>query len=220
MKRIFITACHYTKHIHVKDQSHSRSRTNHSQIINRLGLCVEKVTKFSGTEITDESRINRARTITDIPRTSSHTSKYGVVFHEHSTHARHMNHRRSASKHARFANVSGINVIRALFMRDTKVVRQWTDVDVRGFEPVPTHKHWRPTRVPRMVKHIRRINYARRHVNNAHRRTVVLWKIFKPFKTQNHAQTHIHLQLMTVHVRSTDELRIRRTLRAETKISA
>jgi hypothetical protein len=26
-------------------------------------------------------------------------------------------------------------------MRDMNVGRQWTDVDVRGFEPVPTHKH-------------------------------------------------------------------------------
>ena len=43
--------------------------------------------------------------------------------------------------HARFANVSKKNVIRALFMRDMKVGRQWTDVDVRGFEPDPTLKH-------------------------------------------------------------------------------
>jgi len=118
--------------------------------------------------------MNRARIIynhwliTDISRTLTHTSKYGVVFHEHSTHARSMNHWRSASKHARFKNVSGMNVIRTLFMRDMKVGRQLTDVDVRGFETVSTHKHWRPTRVPRVVTHTRRMNYERRLMNNAH----------------------------------------------------
>ena len=34
-----------------------------------------------------------------------------------------------------------MNVIHARFMRDMNVGRQWTDVDVRGFKPVPTHKH-------------------------------------------------------------------------------
>ena len=34
-----------------------------------------------------------------------------------------------------------MNVICARFMRDMNVGRQWTDVDVRGFEQVPTHKH-------------------------------------------------------------------------------
>ena len=70
---------------------------------------------------------------------------------------------RSTYKHFRFA----MNIIRARFMRDMKVGRQWTDVDVRCFEPVPTHKHLRPTRVPRIVTHTRRINYARRLTNNA-----------------------------------------------------
>jgi len=123
--------------------------------------------------------MNRARIIynhwrnTDITRTSTHTRKYGVVLHEHSTHARRMNHWKSASKHARFANVNGMNVIRALFMRDIKVGLQKTDVGVCGFEPVLTHKHWRPTRIPGIVTHTRHINYARRLMNNAHRRTDV-----------------------------------------------
>ena len=47
-------------------QSHSRSRTNHSQITHRLGLCVlvrREIDQFfgvSGIEITDESRMNHA----------------------------------------------------------------------------------------------------------------------------------------------------------------
>ena len=87
-----------------------------------------------------------------------------------------------------------MNVIRAQFMRDMKVVRQWTDVDVRGFKPVPTHKHWRPTRVPRIVTHTRRINYARRLINNA----VVRRNFFEPFKTQNHAQTTFDTHPLTI----------------------
>ena len=104
-------------------------------------LCVENLTKCFGCRgqksltnhawITHEPRTYVSFTITDISRWSTHTNKYGVVFHEHSTHARRINYWRSASKHARFANVSEINVIRALFMRDMKVGRQWTDVDVR-----------------------------------------------------------------------------------------
>jgi hypothetical protein len=123
-----------------------------------------------------------------------------------------MNHWRSASKHARFANVprtskfckwlsvdvSGVNVIRARFMRDMNVGCQWTDVNVRGFEPVPTHKHWRPTRVPRLVTHTQRIHYARRLMNYAHRRTVVRWKNFEPFKTQNHAQAAFDAHPLTI----------------------
>ena len=74
--------------LNVKGQSHSRSRTNHSQITHRLGLCVfvrreiDQFFRVSGVEITDESRMNRARItynhrrITDISRTSTHTSKY------------------------------------------------------------------------------------------------------------------------------------------------
>ena len=152
---------------------------------------------------------------------STHTSKYGAVFHEHSTHARRMNHWRSATKHACFANVSWMNVKRALFMRDMKVGRQWTDVDVRGFEPFLTHKHWRPTRVPRIVKHTRDINYARRLKNSAHRRRKLDFFNRSKLKiTHKPPSMHIHLQSMTVLVRSTDELRIRRTLRAETKICA
>ena len=111
--------------------------------------------------------------------------------------------------------------------RDMCAVHAWYErgasVDVRGFEPVPTHKHWRPTRVPRIVTHTRRINNARRRMNYAHRHTVVRRKNFEPFKTQithKPPSTHIHLQSLTVHVRSTDELRTRRTLRAETKICA
>ena len=52
----------------VKGQSHSRSRTNHSQITHRLGLCVlvrREIDQFfgvSGIEITDESRMNHAWT--------------------------------------------------------------------------------------------------------------------------------------------------------------
>jgi len=112
-----------------------------------------------------------------------------------------MNYWRSASKHARFANVPRTSQLVSGCQwneRDTcavnvwfKMGHQWMVKDVRGFEPVPTHKHWRPTRVPRIVTHTRRKN--------------------KP------PSTHIHLQSMTVHIRFTDELRIRRTLRAETK---
>ena len=52
----------------MKGQSHSRSRTNHSQITHRLGLCVlvrREIDQFfgvSGIEITDESRMNHAWT--------------------------------------------------------------------------------------------------------------------------------------------------------------
>jgi len=53
--------------------------------------------------------------------------------------------------------------------RDMEVGRQWTDVDVRCFEPDPTNptKDCQSTRVPRVVTHTRRINYARRLLNNA-----------------------------------------------------
>jgi len=72
-------------------------------------------------------------------------------------------------------------VIRALFMRDMKVGCQWTDVDMRGIESVPT----------RIVTHTRRINYA-------HRRTVVRRKFFEPFKTQNHAQNAFDAHPLTI----------------------
>ena len=94
-----------------------------------------------------------------------------------------------------------MNVIRALFMRDIKVGYQWADMDVRGFEPVSTHKHWRPTRVPRIVKHIRRINYAHRLIKKAHRRTVLRRILFNRSKlkiTHKPPSTHIHFQSMTV----------------------
>jgi hypothetical protein len=65
-------------------------------------------------------------------------------------------------------DVSGVNMIRARLMRDMNVGRQWTDVDMRGFEPVPTHKHWGATHVPRIVTHTRRIIYAHRLTNYAH----------------------------------------------------
>jgi hypothetical protein len=65
-------------------------------------------------------------------------------------------------------DVSWMNVIRERFMRDMNVGRQCMDVNVRGFEPVPTHKHWRPTRVPHVVTHTWRINYAHRLMNYAH----------------------------------------------------
>ena len=116
---------------------------------------------------------------------------------------------RSTYKHFR----SAMNVIRARFMRDMKVGRQWTDVGLRGFEPVP-HKHWRPTRV---ITHTRCIHYARRLMNNAH----VITNFFNRSKlriTHKLSSKHFYLQSLTVHVRSTNELRIRRTLRAEAKI--
>jgi len=94
-----------------------------------------------------------------------------------------------------------MNVIRALFMRDIKVGYQWADMDLRGFEPVSTHKHWRPTRVPRIVKHIRRINYAHRLIKKAHRRTVLRRILFNRSKlkiTHKPPSTHIHFQSMTV----------------------
>ena len=107
----------------LKDQSHSWSLTNYSQITHWLGLCVlvrRELKKCRGVgcrnhwRITHKSRMNRTRImyshwrITEISRTSTHTSKYGAVFHEHSTHAQRMNHWRSASKHARFTNVPRI----------------------------------------------------------------------------------------------------------------
>jgi len=102
---------------------------------------------------------------------------------------------RSTYKHFR----SAINVIRARFMRDMKVGRQWTDVDVRGFEPVLTHKHWRPTRVPRIVKHTRDINYARRLKNSAHRRTKLDFFNRSKLKiTHKPPSTHIHSQSLTI----------------------
>jgi len=181
------------------------SVTNHAQI-GFVCACASRSWGVSGKEITDESRMNYAWT--------AH-----VLFtptDESLTCARQFCKWKSV-------DVGGMNVIRALFMGDMKVGRQWTDVDVRGFEPVLTHKHWRPTCLPRIVEHTRRINYARRLMNNAHRRTVVRRNIFFRSKlkiTHKPPETHIHLQSMTVHVRSTDELRIRRTLRAETKMCA
>ena len=183
------------------------------------------MTKFlgcPGIEIADESRMNRARIIynhwriTKISRTSTQTSKYNAVFHEHSTHARCMNHRRSASKHACLSNVPRTSTFVprwTWYVRgDMKGGRQWTDVDVRGFEPVSTHKHWRPTRVPRIVTHTWRIHYAHRLMHIFNRSKLKI--------THKPSSKHIHLQSLTVHVRSTNELRIRRTLHADTKICA
>ena len=57
-----------SEYVYLKGQSHSRSRTNHSQITHRLGLCVlvrREIDQFfgvSGIEITDESRMNHAWT--------------------------------------------------------------------------------------------------------------------------------------------------------------
>jgi len=87
-------------------------------------------------------------------------------------------------------DVSWMNVIPALFMRDMKLGRQWTDVDVRGFEQVPTHKHWRPTRVSRIFAQSRK--YARRLLNNAHRRTLLRRKFF--WTVQNSKSSTNHLQ--------------------------
>jgi len=166
------------------------SLTNHEQIGFVCACASRNWPHFGGVgdrnywRITHESCINRARIIynhvriTDISRTTTHMSKYGVVFHEHSMHAWRMNHWRSASKHARFANVNGMNVIRALFMCDMKVGRQWTDVDMCGFEPVLAHKHWWLTRVPHIVTHTWRINYACQLINNAHWRTTVVHQNF------------------------------------------
>jgi hypothetical protein len=154
--------------------------------------------------------MNRARII-DISRTSTHTSKIRCSIprtsdarptHESLTECvqTHTLRERFAYKHFRSAIVSGMNVIRARFMRDMNVGRQWTDMDVCGFEPVPTHKHRQPTRVPRIVAHTRRINFARRLMNYARR---VRRKNFEPFKTRNHAQTAFNAYPLTI----TDNLR-------------
>jgi hypothetical protein len=105
---------------------------------------------------------------------------------------------RSTYKHFRSVIVSGCQwnerntcAVHARYEREASV-------DVRGFEPIPTHKHWRPTRVPRIVTHTRRINYARWLMNYAHRRTVVRRKNFETFKTQNHAQTAFDAHPLTI----------------------
>jgi hypothetical protein len=72
---------------------------------------------------------------------STHTSKYGAVFHEYLTHESLTEGIQTRTLRERSTIVSGMNMIRALFMRDMNVGRQWTNVDVRGFEPVQTHKH-------------------------------------------------------------------------------
>jgi hypothetical protein len=121
---------------------------------------------------------------------------------QYSTNIRRMNYWRSASKHARFANVPRFVSDCQWNERDTCAVHawyeRWASVDVCGFEQVPTHKHWRPTRVPRIVTHTRRINYARRLMNYAHRSTVVRRKNFEPFKTQNHAQAAFDAHPLTI----------------------
>jgi hypothetical protein len=138
--------------------------------------------------------------ITDISRTSTHTSKYGAVFHEHPTHESLTERVQTRTLRERSTFCKWLSVewtsIRTRFMRDMNVGRQWTDVD--GFKPVPTHKHRRPTRVPRIVTHTLRINYARRLMNYAQRRSVVRRKIFEPFKTQNHAQTAFNAYPLTI----------------------
>jgi len=169
---------------YLKGHSHSRSRTNHSQIKHRLGLCllvrreIDQIIGVSGTEIMHESNMNCARIIynhwqfTDILCTSTHMSKYGVVFHDHSTHAQHTNHWWSASKHARFAIVSGCQwnecdmcAVHAWYEGRASVdgrARYWTSSDAYALI--------RQTRVPSIVTHTWRINYARWLMNNAHRR--------------------------------------------------
>jgi len=93
--------------------------------------------------------------------------------------------------------------------RDTCTVHgcsEGLNVDMRGFEPVLTHKHRQPTRVPRIVTHTRHINYALRLMNNTHNffNRSKLKIMHKP------PSTRIHLQSLTVH----DKLRIRCTLYA------
>jgi len=148
---------------YLKGQSHSRSRTNHSQITHILGLWVlvrreiDQIFGASVVEITDFSRINHAWishvsfTITDESlkyrarrRIQGNMVQYSMNIWRTpdawiNDGARPNTHASRISTYKRFR--SAMNVIRAWFRRDLKVGRQWTDVDVRGFEPVPTHKH-------------------------------------------------------------------------------
>ena len=90
--------------------------------------------------------------------------------------------------------------------RDMCAVHAWYErgasVDGRGrarfrTDACPAHSHAYSTHKQRTPTHY------------AHRRTVVRRKNFEPFKTQKTHKppsTHIHLQSLTVHVRSTDEL--------------
>jgi len=114
------------------------------------------------------------------------------------------------------------------YVRCFCVIWRW-GVSGRTWNRAVSNQFWRistdgrPTHVPRIVTHTRRKNYAHRLMNYAHRRTVVRGILFNHSKlkiTHKPPSTHIHLQSMTVHVRSTDVLRIRRTLRAETNICA
>jgi len=109
-------------------------------------------------------------------------------------------------------------------MGDMKAGRQWTNEDVRGFKPVPTHKHCLQTCFPPIFTHTRRITYARRLMNNAHRCTVVRLNFFNCSKlkiTHKQPWTHINLQSLSPRlIRWRITHIIWHTLHAETKICA
>ena len=190
-----------------------------------LGLCVlvrreiDQIFGVSGVQITDESRMNHAWTahvpftITDESLKYCARRRIQANTVQYSTNIRRTpdawitdwtrpNTLASPTFHVQASVPRWTWNVRSSC--DMKVGRQWTDVDVRGLEPIPTHKHWRPTRVPRMVTHTRRINYARRLMDNAHRRIGVRRNFFNRSKlkiTHKPHSTHIHLQSLTIHRR-------------------
>ena len=182
-------------------QSHSRLRTNHSQITHISGLCVlvrreiEKSRNFRGVggrnhwRMTHESRMNRACIInnhwrfTEISRTSTQTSKYSAVFHEH---ARGINHWRSASKHACFVNVPHTSTFVprwTWYMRGSCVIWRWSVSGQVGTCTVSNQFrriHTDGRCVSSAVTHTR--IYTRRLMNNAHWRKIALEYFFKRSK--------------------------------------
>jgi len=106
---------------------------------------IDQIFGVSGTEITDESRMNHAWTaqvsftITDI-----------IIVHVDANERIRCSILRTFN--ARITDGARPNTHDSRTSVEwTWYVRcsRWASMDVRGFEQVPTHKHWRPTHVPR-----------------------------------------------------------------------
>jgi len=221
----------------VKGQSNSRSLTNRSQITHRSGLCVlvrreiDQIFGVSGVEITDESRMNHAWTAHVSFTITVESLKYRARRRIRANTVQYStNIRRTpdawitdgARPNTHASRTFHVQAISFRDERDACAVRAWYEggasVDGRERARFRTSSDAYALTADAcrcIVTHTRRINYTRRLMNNA---DADFFNRSKLKITHKPPSTHIHLQSLTVHVRSNDELRIRRTLRAERKI--
>jgi len=173
----------------VKSQSYSRSRTNHSQITHRSGLCVlvrreiDQNFGVSGVEITDESRMNHAWTAHVSFTITVESLKYRARRRirantvQYSTNIRRTpdawitDGARPKTHASRTFHVQALSFCDE---RDACAVRAWYEggASVDGRERVRFRTSFDAYALTadacrRIVTHTRRINYARRLKNNA-----------------------------------------------------